>query len=247
MDLPLESLEISIIEQTLRKKDLLAATYLEVGCGDGFNLERFSRLGMHGLGIDLSPEAIAIVLAKKLPGVLVRPGNFFTESQELPVAPRLIFMLNILEHIEEDKKFIERAFTILPPNGYLIIAVPANQRAFGFADENAGHLRRYDEQELLSKLKPAGFLIEEWFNVGFPVNRLYTWLFNFLNKKKFRQTNRSQTLTSGIRHKKAYYGGIFDVLAKLSFPILTVIIQIDRLFINTSLGNNFVVFAKKPA
>lgn len=154
-------------------------------------------------------------------------------------------MLNVLEHIKNDEDFLKKAFEILPQGGYLIIAVPANQKAFRFADINAGHIRRYEKKELQSKLENNGFIIEKWMSVGFPLNRTYTWLFNFLNKNKINKSTEEQTAFSGIRNKEGYYGGLFDFVAKILFPILCVLIKIDGFFINSNLGNNFIVFTKK--
>ena len=244
MDLPLEFLELSIIKKGIKKRSLIKEPYLEVGCGDGFNLEQFSKLGMKGIGIDSSADAIRAAAKKDL-GVTLLTSDFLTARPETFQSPRMIFMLNVLEHVSDDARFLRKAFALLPSHGYLIVALPKNQYAYGFADQNAGHIRRYDEEVLRNKLKDAGFVVEEWLSVGFPVNRSYTWLFNFLNKNKLKHGNPSQTDTSGIRHQRGYYGGIFDIVARISFPILKVIIQIDRLFLHTNLGNNFVVFARK--
>ena len=243
MDVPLEKLEFALVAQGLRARDLLAQPYLEVGCGDGFNLEQFSRLGMRGMGIDISPEAIALVRDKQLKHTEVVSGDFLAMSEVSP--PKTIFMLNILEHVHEDEAFLKKAAAILPPGGYLVIAVPGNPEAYGFADANAGHIRRYSRAELRQKIVDAGLVVDEWLDVGFPVNRMYTWGFNLLNRNRSQVPHEEQTLTSGIRHKDGYYGGGFDVLARIAFPILCGVIQLDRLFVHTQLGNNFVVFAKK--
>jgi SAM-dependent methyltransferase len=246
MDVPLESLEAALIRKELRKRSLLQEPYLEVGCGDGFNLERFSKMGMRGVGLDSSPEAISLLREKKIPGVAVIAEDFLSSSA-FPTQPRIIFMLNLLEHVHEDDRFIAKAFSLLPQNGYLVIAVPANQKAYGFADSNAGHIRRYEKQALREKLRNAGFCIDTWMSVGFPINRGYTWLFNILNKKRQSRLDEAQTPLSGIRNKKDYYGGGFDAVAKIAYPILGVLIQLDRLFTRTNLGNNILVFAKKVA
>ncbi len=243
MDLPLESLELTLIKKLLKKHELLTKNYLEVGCGDGLNLECFSKLGMRGEGLDLSPDAVRLARAKNLPGVTINQGDFLETTKK---DSGLILMLNVLEHVADDLAFFRQASSLLPAGGYLIIAIPANSKAFRFADRNAGHLRRYDRQELKSKLAEAGFAIEEWLDVGFPTNRFYTWLFNWLKRNQaVTKSDLDQTLASGIRHHEAYYGGIFDALAKIAFPILKIIIQIDRLFVHTKLGNNFIVLARK--
>jgi SAM-dependent methyltransferase len=244
MDLPIEFLERSLIKSGLKKRNLLKDPYLEVGCGDGFNLEEFSKIGMSGAVIDTSIEAIRIVKSKNLRGVEPICADFMTYDNYRSY-PKVILILNVLEHIGDDNCFIEKAMELLSHGGFLIISVPARSRSYGFADANAGHIRRYDENELREKIERYGFTIDEWLDVGFPINRSYTWAFNYLNRKRPKVPIEAQTKISGIRNKTGYYPGKFDFIAKIAFPILKILIQIDRLFIRSGLGNNFIVFAKK--
>lgn len=198
---------------------------------------------MCGSGIDLSREAIKMAEKKKLPRIDLVETDYL--KYEPATRPALIFMLNVLEHVTNDRAFLLRAADLLPHDGHLIIATPMFQRAFGFADVNAGHVRRYDYAELVQKLSDAGFVVDEIMSVGFPVNRCYTWLFNFLNRHRSGEVRMEKTLESGIRTRQGYYGGFYDSIAPIAFPMLTLLIQIDRLFIRTRWGNNSIVFARK--
>jgi len=55
-----------------------------------------------------------------------------------------IIYLNVLEHINEDKKEIELALSKLNLGGHLIILTPAHQNLYSKFDKAIGHLRRYD-------------------------------------------------------------------------------------------------------
>ena len=55
-----------------------------------------------------------------------------------------IIYLNVLEHINEDKKEIELALSRLNLGGHLIILTPAHQNLYSKFDKVIGHLRRYD-------------------------------------------------------------------------------------------------------
>src|SRR3989344_3578146 len=123
MDLPLERLELSIIGREIKGRRLIRAPYLEVGCGDGFNLEEFSSLGMRGVGVDVSKEALDITRAKHLPNVVLEHKDFlFYNPNNLP---EVIFMLNTLEHVGDDMVFLKKAHALLSVGGYLVIAVPS--------------------------------------------------------------------------------------------------------------------------
>lgn len=70
-----------------------------------------------------------------------------------------IVCLNVLEHIENDRKALSNIFYSLKDGGILIVLVPANKILFGTLDENLGHYRRYDKRTLSKFLTEAGFEI----------------------------------------------------------------------------------------
>ena len=69
--------------------------------------------------------------------------------------------LNVLEHIEDDRGTLANMFDVLQPGGRLVLLVPAFARLFGTLDTHLRHFRRYEKDELDSKLREAGFVIED--------------------------------------------------------------------------------------
>lgn len=67
--------------------------------------------------------------------------NFIVDIKE---TYNTIMYLNVLEHIEDDKKEIEDALKKLNSNGYLIILVPAHNNLYSKFDKAVGHFRRYE-------------------------------------------------------------------------------------------------------
>ncbi|MBL7147267.1 MAG: class I SAM-dependent methyltransferase [Nanoarchaeota archaeon] len=242
MDIPSEKRVIEIIKRRMIKKKKFYP-FIEVGCGDGFNLKEFSKMGLEGIGVDISKEAIKIAKSKKLKNIRLINEDFL----KLKTKTNLIFMLSVLEHIKEDISFLKKANNLLMDKGILVIAVPANSKAYGFADMNAGHYRRYDKDEIKKKLKNTGFKIDEIFMIGFPVSSFYTWFFNYCHKRKSKnqKVKMNKNLFSGIENKENYYPNIFQKLSKIAFPILSSLIKIDRFFLKTNLGNGMVIFARK--
>ena len=55
-----------------------------------------------------------------------------------------IIYLNVLEHIENDKKEIALAENKLEENGHLVILVPAHQKLYSKFDKAIGHFKRYE-------------------------------------------------------------------------------------------------------
>ncbi len=82
-----------------------------------------------------------------------------------------IVLSNVLEHIPDDGGAVRRFAQILPPNGKVLILVPALPAIFGSMDEAVGHHRRYTPATLRGVLEDNGFEVEllEWMNlVGIP-------------------------------------------------------------------------------
>lgn len=126
---------------------------LEIGCGVG-NMAPYLRGRAEVFGIDVSEEAVAAYRSAGFParvcdatseGVLDL-GRFDT-----------VLSVNVLEHIEDDRKCLDRCYTVLEPGGTIILVVPAHQFLYGTMDRPIGHWRRYGVRDLSQKLTEAGF------------------------------------------------------------------------------------------
>jgi SAM-dependent methyltransferase len=78
-----------------------------------------------------------------------------------------VLCLNVLEHIERDDDALATFAALLPPDGRLVIQVPAMHALYGDIDRAIGHYRRYEREELVAKLERHGFVIDEcrYFNL----------------------------------------------------------------------------------
>jgi SAM-dependent methyltransferase len=65
----------------------------------------------------------------------------------------LILILDVLEHIKDDKGFLDSAIFYLKPGGNLIINVPAIQLIYSKYDNLVGHIRRYNKKQLRNCIK----------------------------------------------------------------------------------------------
>ena len=82
-----------------------------------------------------------------------------------------IVCLNVLEHIAEDQQVLRAYFDLLQPGGHAIILVPAHPSLFSPCDTALGHVRRYTQTELHTKMQAAGFeivMMEEFNRLGVP-------------------------------------------------------------------------------
>ena len=71
-----------------------------------------------------------------------------------------VVCLNVLKHIKDDAAALMRIRTLLRENGWLILLVPNDPKAFGAIDRAVGHYRRYTRAHLAWLLNSAGFDVE---------------------------------------------------------------------------------------
>jgi SAM-dependent methyltransferase len=69
--------------------------------------------------------------------------------------------LNVLEHIEDHHRALERMAAILEPGGVIILLVPAFPSLYGPIDRNLGHYRRYTRDSLRSVAQDSGMQIRK--------------------------------------------------------------------------------------
>jgi 2-polyprenyl-3-methyl-5-hydroxy-6-metoxy-1,4-benzoquinol methylase len=69
-----------------------------------------------------------------------------------------ILYIDVLEHIEDDRRELEKAVQHLESYGHLIILAPAHQSLYTPFDSAIGHFRRYTLASL-ARLSPAGIKI----------------------------------------------------------------------------------------
>lgn len=67
-----------------------------------------------------------------------------------------IILVNVLEHIEDDRNAAHHLVRALRPGGKLLIFVPALQALMSRLDEVHGHFRRYHRDDLIAKVQAAG-------------------------------------------------------------------------------------------
>jgi len=91
---------------------------LEIGCGNGFFLEKIASLGLNVEGVDINQDAIATCKEK---GLKVEGTNVFDIAKSYDA----VLLFQVLEHMENAKELFEFVTSrLVRPGGHLIIAVP---------------------------------------------------------------------------------------------------------------------------
>ena len=105
-------------------------------------------------------------LAKETPGIpLIRFDLLQSPLPEKSIDA--LIMLNVLEHIQNDGDALRKAFSLLKPNGILVIEVPAGSFLYDDYDVELHHYRRYSIDSLHSKLLEGGFDVLRQSHLGF--------------------------------------------------------------------------------
>ena len=118
----------------------------DIGCGCGINLLRLNQMGFDATGIDFDDNALSHCKqrgVKAVKGNITDGLNIETDSYDA------CFMLDVLEHVPDEKAALKEALRIVRPNGYIIATVPAYQWLWTKRDEHHHHKRRYTKKALL--------------------------------------------------------------------------------------------------
>lgn len=113
----------------------------------------------YGNVVAVDPHEPAVQTAREKLGVDARVGRL---PDRIPVAEKFdaITLIDVVEHIENDREALERVRDLLKDDGVLIVTVPAYQWLFGEHDRILHHKRRYSRKALLRVLEQAGFQVE---------------------------------------------------------------------------------------
>jgi len=96
-----------------------------------------------------------------------------------------IIMMDVLEHLENDKLFMEEVLEKLGTDGKIFITVPAFQFLFSAHDTFLKHYRRYNRKQLLNVLKSCNLKIER-------CHYFYSSLFFVRLLSKLKPENKTQ-------------------------------------------------------
>lgn len=133
------------------------ARLLEIGCGTGHNLQMLARFGeVDGIELDPQARALASLRVGKPVG-----GSPLPRLEGVPDATYdLVAVLDVIEHVEEDRLSLETIARKLRPGGKILITVPAHPWMWSAHDEVNHHKRRYTARSLRQVIAAAGLKTE---------------------------------------------------------------------------------------
>jgi SAM-dependent methyltransferase len=132
---------------------------LEVGCGTGNVLRVLEKVCGCGavVGSELCEEGLRYARGR------VRCQLVQADARQLPfrVLFDVIGLFDVLEHLSEDGEILDKLHGRLTQGGRLVLTVPAHQALWSYADDYAGHYRRYSRSGLDSLLTKVGFRVDQ--------------------------------------------------------------------------------------
>jgi SAM-dependent methyltransferase len=136
-----------------RRENLILGDF---GCGTGHMLSILERFGTT-YAMDKSPLAVKFASRKaetrigegQVPDRIPFPERFFDA----------IVLLDVLEHIENDREALTELSRYLKPDGIVLLTVPSGPSLYTSRDRFHGHFKRYTRDMLRNFLAGAGFLV----------------------------------------------------------------------------------------
>jgi SAM-dependent methyltransferase len=132
---------------TLIKKHVINGNFLDIGGGNGFQAKALLDAKYVGSIIICEPGYKGCLNAKKRGIQNVFNGLF----QDFPFQEqkiKAVGLFDVIEHIEDDIKFLNELYDKLDENSYVLINVPAMKILWSDVDILAGHFRRYNLKDI---------------------------------------------------------------------------------------------------
>ena len=208
------------------------ASFLEIGCGTGHVLAGVA--GSFPLAEIFGSEIFidGLYYAKKR---VPKARLVQADARSLPFKEEfeVIGAFDVLEHIQEDEKVLSSIFNALQPGGLFVSTVPQHMWLWSPTDEQAYHVRRYENKALVGKLVSAGFKIlrsTSFVSLLLPVMALA----RFQKKRKKHDSGVSELQLPPVLN------AMFHSIMKIEFAGL-------RLGINYPVGGSRLIVAMKPS
>ena len=129
--------------------------FADIGAGDMYFTKKLSNLTKKKIfAVDINYKNI-----RKYKNIIILNSisNIHNNSVDI------LFLLDVLEHIENEKNFLQRISKILKKDGILILTVPAYNFLFSPHDVFLKHYRRYNLKRLFKLMNTINLEIERNF------------------------------------------------------------------------------------
>ncbi len=148
----------TVLASIIRRRITLPplARILEIGCGTGHNLAMLSQFGtVDAIEIDDHSRTIASQRLGRAVGASPLPALDGVAGQSYD----MIAILDVLEHVEDDRAALRAIALRLRPGGAILITVPQYPWLWSGHDVANHHFRRYTKRTLRVAVADAGLTL----------------------------------------------------------------------------------------
>jgi len=209
-----------------------AENFLELGCGTGFVLMGLERAFPH---LQLSGGDAYSVGLKYASDRLSRTALYQLDAKSVPFEGEfdVVGAFDVLEHVEDDVAMLFSMRNAIKLGGGALITVPQHPFLWSALDECSCHKRRYSRQDLLKKVKSAGFEIVR-------VTSFVTSLFPFMMLSRFIQKKKPKENFDAFMEFK-----INPVLNRFLEGFLKIEGQLLKTGLSFPVGGSLLMVAKR--
>lgn len=126
--------------RTLLDREAVVAVDVEAECIDRLKKRYPNRANLHAFTCDINHPGFAALKRFNLDSCVC---------------------LNVLEHIEDDRRALTEMSEAIVAGGRIVLIVPAFQALYGPIDKNLGHYRRYSRASLAQLAEVAGLRVRQ--------------------------------------------------------------------------------------
>jgi SAM-dependent methyltransferase len=130
----------------------------DVGGGNGYVARVLQDLGITVVLVEPGPDGAAN--ARRARGVTHVVCSRLQEVGFPPGSLPSVGLFDVLEHIQDHRRFLQEVHDLARPDSRLYLTVPAYRFLWSAEDNEAGHFRRYTRRSLSRVLTTAGFEVE---------------------------------------------------------------------------------------
>jgi len=133
-----------LLKAYLASKPMVKGNLLEVGCGEGRGVEILATQVDSYLGLDKIEEVISM-LSEKYPDYSFRTAHIPPLSGIPSDTFDTVVSFQVIEHIADDRLFLQELHRVLKPGGQAIISTPNSHFSLS---RNPWHIREYTPDQL---------------------------------------------------------------------------------------------------
>lgn len=172
---------------------------VDLGCGQGDFLQFLDKRNpsIELRGIELSSTGTKITKSKVNRANVIQADVLSNNFDPTAMSKSNIgTCIEVLEHLDDAPKFLQRAAQLIASGGILIVTVPSGPRtAF---DIHIGHRQHFDRKSLKNLLEDSGFVDVTVQRYGWPFFNLYRTLVLLRGKKLIEDVENDSVTDSAL-------------------------------------------------